>query len=164
MVAEEAAPEEVREPDHEVKPNEPESRLNPLRGLSFSLGLKNLGKARGVVAREETSPLPLQSEVERTGITRSFTPFAEPVPVVVEIAEPVPVAAIPVETKAPIASQKEVREVTTLPEFLPPKEFIPIRDREEGRESGLTSRSDRRDAYDDVQILPSRRGQYKKRG
>jgi uncharacterized protein involved in exopolysaccharide biosynthesis len=164
--------------EEEKIPFEHPSRLNPLRGLLFSLGLKNLGKTRNAAQLEEKSALPAENEPERTVIARGFTPFAEPVPVVatalvpIVVAEPVsiaveveavpvvvaeqvsvvaaeavPVAAPAVETK--VASEPQ-REVTTLPEFLPPREFVPMRE----------TAAD----YDELQTLPSRRGQYKRRG
>jgi hypothetical protein len=132
--------------------------------LLFSLGLKNLGKAREAAALEEEAPLPVESEPERTIIAQTFSQFATPVPVVavapvpVKAAEPAPVAvaeAVPVatpivETKVASAAQREVK---TAPEFLPPREFVPVREAANGRED-----------YDEFQTLPSRRGQYKRRG
>jgi hypothetical protein len=40
-----------------------------------------------------------------------------------------------------------------VPEILPPKEFVPVRERETARET-----------FDEFNTLPSRRGQYKRRG
>jgi hypothetical protein len=59
-------------------------------------------------------------------------------------------AAPLVETKA---ARVPEREVTTPPEFLPPREFVPVKEPEDGWKS-----------FDDMQTLPSRRGQYKRRG
>lgn len=149
VAAEEAAPEPAAQPAEEANPYETESRLNGLRGMLFSLGLKNLGKTRGLVEDEE--PLqPMEGEQESIVLSRKFTPFAEPVPDVAPAAKPVAPAA-------------PTRPVIAEPEFLPPKEFIPIKDREEMRESRSTAGGDRGDVAD-VQILPSRRGQYKRRG
>jgi hypothetical protein len=158
-IAAESTPEEAFHADLEEKPYESPSRLNGLRGLIFSIGLKNLGKARGLAPLEDESPLIPKSESkskpvpepEDMAVARPFTPFAEPVPVVPS----------PAEVKS---ASNSAREVTTLPEFLPPKEFTPVRERESGRETGSLSRNDRRDAFDELQILPSRRGQYKRRG
>ena len=148
--ARETAPEKVLQLEQEDNPFEAESRLNGLRGLLFSLGLKNLGKTGESAPHGENSLLPLESEQERTVLARTFTPFAEPLPA----------SAAPASADAEIAPAKQV---TAEPEFLPPREFIPLKDREQGQETASTARNDRRDAYDDVQILPSRRGQYKKR-
>ena len=176
IVVEEAAPVAVSEVTPrrgwEGVPVETPSRLNPLRGLLFSLGLKNLGKARETTSLEKQSPLPVENEAERTVIARTFSQFAEPVHVAVAAAAPLavaeavpiaavepvpvtgaeasPVAASVVETKTASVPQ---REVTALPEFLPPREFVPVREPVDGWKS-----------FDDMQTLPSRRGQYKKRG
>jgi uncharacterized protein involved in exopolysaccharide biosynthesis len=163
IVAAESVVDEGPHIDREEKPYESPSRLNGLRGLLFSIGLKKLSKAREleqleiespfVPAREtkaEPEPEP-EPKIERTVIARAFAPFAEPAPV------PPP----PVEFKS---ASNAPREVTTLPEFLPPKEFVPVRERESTREATSPSRSDRRDAYDELNTLPSRRGQYKRRG
>jgi hypothetical protein len=140
----------VREED----PKQSGSRLNGLRGLIFSIGLKNLGKTRSVAEQPEPSSMAPVAEPEpvpeRTVVARSFTPFTEPV----EVASP------PVERKA--APDPE-REVTTLPEFLPPKEFTPAIEPGGARETGSPSRSHRPDAFDELQTLPSRRGQYRTR-
>ena len=161
----ESVPNEAPHLDRDEMPYESPSRLNGLRGLLFSFGLKNLGKAKELEQLEAESPFvpareikpeqrvvpEAEPEVERTVIARTFTPFAEPIPV----------ASPPVEVKAAIDSP---REVTTLPEFLPPKESVPVRERESTRETTSPSRDDRRDAFDELQTLPSRRGQYKRRG
>lgn len=52
----------------------------------------------------------------------------------------------------PVASEV-ARVVTTTPEFLPPS-----------NESARKVRIDRRDSYDEVEILPSWRGQYRRKG
>ena len=93
--------------------------------------------------------LPLESEPEPTILAHPFTPFAEPAP-----AADVPAAVEePSDSPSPVMAE---------PEFLPPREFVPIRDREQ--ENGSTTHGVRREPYDEVQILPSRRGQYKTRG
>jgi hypothetical protein len=149
-LAQEIAPEKVLQLDREENPYEAESRLNGLRGLLFSLGLKNLGKKAESAPDDEVSLPPLKSKQEPTVLTRSFTTFAEPLPA----------SAAPASAGAAIAP---ARQVTAQPEFLPPREFVPLKDREQDQETASTPRNDRRDAYDDVQILPSRRGQYKRR-
>jgi len=159
FAAEESVADEAHHEAQEEKPDESPSRLNGLRGLLFSIGLKNLGKTRELEQLQAESPfVPVretkaepEAEIERTVIARTFTPYVEPAPV-----PPAPVGAK--------AAGDAPREVTTLPEFLPPKEFVPVRERESARESTSPSRGDRRDAYDELQTLPSRRGQYKRRG
>jgi polysaccharide biosynthesis transport protein len=142
--------EEVHLPGEEENPFTAESRLNGLRGLLFSLGLKNLSKNRGTVPQDEESLPPPESESETTVLSRTFTPFAEPVPV----------SAAEVVTGAAGASAKQV---VAQPEFLSPKEFVPIDETKRARASGSRARDDRGETYDEIQILPSRRGQYKTR-
>ncbi len=181
MFAEEAAPIAVAQADpveglyrhREEVPFEPSSRLNPLRGLLFSLGLKNLGKTREAARLDEESPAALKSEPEPAMIERTFSQFAAPVaiaaaedvpvvapapvqavapaPLPIAAAEAVPVATPVVEARVASAPQREVK---TTPEFLPPREFVPVRG----------AAADAREDFDELLTLPSRRGQYKRRG
>jgi hypothetical protein len=52
--------------------------------------------------------------------------------------------------------------VTAPPEFLPPKPVVIEFDKAEARLGESSMRQDRRPAADRVEILPSKRGQYKK--
>jgi hypothetical protein len=54
------------------------------------------------------------------------------------------------------------RLVTAPPEFLPPKSQVIEFDKAEARVGESSTRQDRRPAADRVEILPSKRGQYKK--
>jgi hypothetical protein len=159
VAATEAVPQAAPKPDpnqnvDQTEPHSeafPESRLNGLRGMLFSLGLKNLGKARGSASEYRDPSLPLESEPEPTMLAHTFTPFAEPAPVV--------------DTPIPAKSANgSVRPVIAQPEFLPPQEFVPVKDKEPVRETNSIARSNREETYDELQILPSRRGQYKTRG
>jgi polysaccharide biosynthesis transport protein len=67
--------------------------------------------------------------------------------------EPVPAEVVP-----PMPSSGNTRQVTTVPEFLPPRKTRPSR-----WESESGSNRDREDAMDDVAILPSWRGQYRRK-
>ena len=67
--------------------------------------------------------------------------------------EPVPAEVVPA-----MPSSGNTRQVTTVPEFLPPRKTRPSR-----WESDGGSNRDREDAMDDVEILPSWRGQYRRR-
>jgi uncharacterized protein involved in exopolysaccharide biosynthesis len=154
----EPAHEAELQPEPEANPYESKSKLNGLRGLLFSLGLKNLGKsgdfsANGLVHSDDPF-LALADDSERTVLSHTFTPFAEPGP------EPVPVVLA--EPKAEIVPQAEVVTeslVTGQPEILPPDEPGPMKDF--GTRSVKTS-SAGREFDDDIQILPSKRGQYKR--
>jgi hypothetical protein len=54
------------------------------------------------------------------------------------------------------------RLVTTAPEFLPPKPVVLEFDKTDPRTGEPWARQDRRDSQDRVDILPSKRGQYRK--
>jgi uncharacterized protein involved in exopolysaccharide biosynthesis len=138
----------------EEKAHATPSRLNGLRGLFSALGLKEMGHLAPMASEAAPVPAPQQ---ERTVSVQTAQAPAAPVP-----APPVP--AVPARTVAPIPEPKpafaatagdssreySTRRVTAEPEFLPPKLEKP-------------TRRDSRDAFDDVQILPSRRGQYKRK-
>ena len=95
--AAEFTPELSLHSDREEKPYDSPPRLNALRGLMFSIGLKNLGKTREAEQLQAESPFVpisepqtqlepepepiLRPEIDRTVIARTFTPFPEPVPV-----------------------------------------------------------------------------------
>jgi hypothetical protein len=116
----------------------------------FSLGLKNLNKAKEPSVEDEVAVSPVESEPEPAVFASTVVPFHEPIPA--------PVAPPAVSEVIPPVRQ------TARPELLSPREFVPLNDREQVREAISTIRKDRRDAYDEVQILPSKRGQYKKKG
>lgn len=143
-------PQNILLPDHEEQPIQSTSRLNALRGLIFSIGLKNLNKTRESLPLEEPSPLAPASAVAAIPVS----------PTAPEPQDTVRPAAPPIEFRK---AQDPIKEVTTIPEILPPKEFIPVREGDSTRPTSSPSRSDRREAWDEVQILPSRRGQYKRR-
>ena len=165
------APPAVRQPQRQVLPDPPPPRLLTLSSLLFSTGMQNLGKKREFVRQPQAESAPPQPEIKSEIIATApiASPVAERVPIVPVPIAPVPVAAPPVEVKVMPPPQRrdprrEVAEVTAQPEFLPPREFVPVKASENTRESAPLSRGDRRDEYDDLQILPSRRGQYKRRG
>lgn len=80
--------------------------------------------------------------------THDFAREPEPAPK----AEPVPATVVPL---AP--SRGSTRQVTTTPEFLPPRKTWL------SRFEGDVNRRERRDTVDDVAILPSWRGQYRRK-
>jgi uncharacterized protein involved in exopolysaccharide biosynthesis/Mrp family chromosome partitioning ATPase len=160
----EPAPETELQPEPEENPYESPSKLNGLRGLLFSLGLKNLGKSRDFSANGLAHPddpfLALADDSERTVLSHTFTPFAEPAPDPVPVAPAEPKAeSVPQAEAAPKAEVVPESLVTGQPEFLPPDEPVPMKDF--GTRSVKTS-SAARDFDDDIRILPSKRGQYKR--
>jgi hypothetical protein len=128
------------------------SRLSGLRALFFSLRLKELkevGQPAPEASEDAATPPP---QPERTASVQAAPVPAPPehtVPArtIVPVPEPEPASSAAAGTGK---RGDSTRRVTAEPEFLPPKPLAP-------------ARRDRREAYDDVQILPSRRGQYKKK-
>jgi Mrp family chromosome partitioning ATPase/capsular polysaccharide biosynthesis protein len=148
-------PAEVPQMQPDLHPKEAQSRLNGLRGLLFSLGLKNLSRIEDMPSDDEDSILTLEGERERTVLAHTFTPFADPEPEPASV--PIPQFEPKFEPKAEVAFE---RRLIAEPEFLPPREFVPVKVSENGSQNG----SSRLYLDDDIQILPSKRGQYKRRG
>ena len=142
----ETAPETSREPESEEVPYNAATRMSGLRNLIFSLGLKNLNKAAKPEDEEaELVPQP-GSGTERQVNARPFAP-----------------APSPVNSSRSSASGSSPTQVTATPEILPPEPTADKSDKEQSWSSKGKTRRDRRDAFDDVEILPSWRGQYKKK-
>ena len=116
--------EQMRRSQSAETPQLPEPRLSGLRNVLFSLGLNNPNSARTPETRQEQPP-PLHEPQRRR---------EEPVPAQAQALVPYVEREIPIET---------ARVVTADPEFLPPQ-----------TESSRKDRHDRRDAYDEVEILP----------
>ena len=72
---------------------------------------------------------------------------------------PPPVPHAPVRRNEPSASPTLV---TAPPEFLPPRPMVE-KEEKEHPSTHASTRRDRRDTYDDVEVLPSWRGQYKRK-
>jgi hypothetical protein len=130
------------------------TRLSGLRGLLFSLGIKELspkkdagrdGNGNGNGAPADAAP----ADSEQTIVTEALAPGPEPEP-----------AEAKVEAKAEetVARKGTPRWVTAEPEFLPP----PVEETSKGKESRWNRGNDDTGARDDIQILPSRRGQYRR--
>lgn len=160
--AAQATPQAEQRRDGEEAANAEASRLSGLRGLLFTLGLNNLQKTGAPEPQAETAQrmqaeatLPPQAEVslprqeiavEQAAPGQAFVPFPEP-------------ASASSAWNA--ADGDSARHVTAQPEFLPP---TPAKGKEDAWGNEGKGHRDRRDPYDEVEILPSWRGQYKKRG
>jgi uncharacterized protein involved in exopolysaccharide biosynthesis len=139
---------ESLQPEPADIPDNTATRMSGLRNLLLSLGTKNLNMpAEG---RERSAEIPpYQEQMQRLAYGQSY----------------------PEQTHSPFmqnsgrrdAAAASPRLVTAPPEFLPPKTVADADDDEQGRKGPSIGRRDRRDAYDDVEILPSWRGQYKKK-
>jgi hypothetical protein len=140
----------VHHPEPEETQHNAATRMTGLKNLIFTLGQKNLYQVR------ETAERPFDR------------PAAAPPPPV----EPLRQRPVYPRASAPIPQNSPRREpempsptlVTAPPEFLPPKPMVERTEKEHGPSGHSTSRRDRRETYDDVEILPSWRGQYKKKG
>jgi hypothetical protein len=134
----------------EAEPNDRKysaaTRLGGLRNLMTSLGVKNLHKEMEV---RRTTQRNLESDFEN--------PAAKPAerPVYAEPERPAPSANGRVNTP--------VREVKAQPEIIPPKTSTEAADREAPAARQAKAPPSRWDVLDDVETLPSKRGQYRKR-
>jgi capsular polysaccharide biosynthesis protein len=131
---------EKEKPVEGANPFEAESRLNGLRGLILTLELKKLNKRRGSARLDEESS--------------SAESAAEPSLPARGLAEGGEAATAPATApEANVASS----EVTAEPEFLPPREFVPMREAKRARDGS-------EEGDEEIQILPARRGQYRSKG
>jgi len=137
----EAASQRSHTAEHgELSPNL-SSRLSGLRNLLSVLGVKN-GQAEDA-GRQGSDGSNFDSRTDRPGFDQaSLVDRDEIPPVSIGGASP--------------------RLVTAPPEFLPPKPIAINAGRSDFHLGESHSRQDRRPAYDEVDILPSKRGQYKK--
>ncbi len=120
------------------------TRMSGLRNLIFSLGMKNMNQTREAPEQVAEVAPPVEPVRER--------------PVYLHSYPPIPPA--PERNEAAYASPTLV---TAPPEFLPPKPLLETTEKERFPQNSTKGRRDRRDTYDDVEILPSWRGQYKKK-
>ena len=137
--------------------------LSSLRDLSFGQALKNLSRP---VELEPATPVAVPVQQVRTQ-QKDAAPASDARPLPKEPLAPVmehrPSASrvsvpMPVKQRADGASTA----VTAQPEFLPPTSNAKGTENEPKANSKV-DRRDRRDTFDDVEVLPSWRGQYRKR-
>lgn len=133
--------------------HEAPTRLSGLKGILFSLGVKDLspkksseqngnrsGNGNGIGAHADAAPV----DPEQTIALEALAPLPEHEPVEAKRKETTSSSALP-------------RWVTAEPEFLPP----PVAETEKGKESRW-NRGSYESSSEDIQILPARRGQYKR--
>jgi hypothetical protein len=138
-----AAPEAIHEAEPEENATGLATRLSGLRSLLSVLGVKDRPPAAEPVVKEAAAPRPFEPVIDRTDYTRAIAMT--------------PALATPAGYGADIASP---RLVIAAPEFLPPRPVV--EEAENSQPSHFRNRRDRQDDFDDVQVLPSRRGQYRK--
>jgi hypothetical protein len=127
----------------EENPTNLASRLSGLRNLFFVLGVKGPYGSEDAAEQEADSVSSIGPRIERSEADRTQAQDAEDA------------ARVSVGGASP-------RLITAPPEFLPPRPIVINVDREGGRAGESSTRQDRRAPYDNIQILPSKRGQYKK--
>jgi hypothetical protein len=128
--------------------NEMPTRLSGLRSLHFSLGVENLSPKKdarrgstGSGAAADVSP----AHPEAAHAAEALAPQPKPEPAEAKGEET-------------MARKESSRWVTAEPEFLP----RPVEQADKGKESRWNRGNYDTGGRDDIQILPSRRGQYKR--
>ena len=119
--------------DAEAEPESLSSRLSGLRNLLFVLGVKHVAQGEEPVAETAEKAAAFEARGSRSAVDVSGPTYG---------ASP--------------------RIVTAQPEFLPPKSVVIEIDKTDAHVGESSTRQDRRAAFDRVDILPSKRGQYKK--
>jgi hypothetical protein len=148
-----AAP-EAREKE-EAKTEAP-TRLNGLRGLLFPLRIKDSGSRKDAKRNDNGNGKgngngrapqadPAAVDPEQTIVIEAVTPQKEHEPVHAKADGTVARGALP-------------RWVTAEPEFLPPRQ----ESADKGKESRAKKTNNDEDDFADIQILPARRGQYRR--
>jgi uncharacterized protein involved in exopolysaccharide biosynthesis len=138
--------------EEEKAPDEMPTRLSGLRGVLFSLGVKDLSPKKSAEPHGNGNGAPANappSHPEQTMVAEASVPQPEP-----ETAE----AEVESKAEEPASRRAAPRWVTAEPEFLPP----PIEETDKGKESRWDLGKYDTGVRDDIQILPSRRGQYKR--
>jgi hypothetical protein len=125
------------------------TRIGGLRNLVFSLGMNELHKEAEAPPRPAEVPPSVEPARGRPAYTHAYTPIPH-TPVQTPVLK---------EAAASVPSQR----VTAPPEFLPPKIEVESADKDQSKAAKAANRHDRREAFDDVEILPSWHGQYRKR-
>jgi hypothetical protein len=136
------------QPEPTDTPFDAATRMTGLRNLIFSLGMKNPNMPAEEPEHVAEVPPPFHQAPEQPAYDPSYTQ---------QSYTPAPQPSSQRETAAPS------RLVTARPEFLPPKPVVETSDEDQEWNNPTKGHRDRRDAYDDVEILPSWRGQYRKK-
>jgi uncharacterized protein involved in exopolysaccharide biosynthesis len=119
------------------------SRFDGLRNFVTILGLKAAQNQQAFTESEPSFPEGTERAPERASATRTITPEPKPAP-------------------APRVDVSPTH-VTAPPEFLPPRAAAEAKGSDDSGENGSSKHPNRWAKSDEVGILPSRRGQYKKR-
>jgi capsular polysaccharide biosynthesis protein len=135
------------------------SRLSGLRSLLFVLGVKESRKGEEQAERS----IPERAGSERPSLERLVPERPSP-------ERPSPerpnfqrsISQAPASLSASSAQGASPRLVTATPEVLPPKPVVIDVNKLDESKGESSTRQDRRASFDGIEILPSKRGQYKK--
>jgi uncharacterized protein involved in exopolysaccharide biosynthesis/Mrp family chromosome partitioning ATPase len=139
-----ADPAEVQQPEPEETVPNLSTRLSGLRNLLSVLSRKEQPLLENPAKKDAEAVQQLATAVDRPTVSRATTPA--------------PAAATPAARSVAGVSPAQV---TAVPEFLPPKPAAEVAAKKKARVHSSRSQRDRLETNDDVQILPSWRGQYK---
>lgn len=137
-------PQEVREAEPEEAAPNLSTRLSGLRSLLAVLGKKEQPQLQEPAKKEAEAIRQPEPAADRPALARTIAPA--------------PVAAAPAASSAAMASPGLV---TAVPEFLPPKRAVEAAEKKKAQAHSPRNHRDRLDSHDEVQILPSWRGQYR---
>ncbi|MGC9224357.1 MAG: GumC family protein [Terracidiphilus sp.] len=154
----------------------PPTRLSGLRGLLFTAGVKSLAPKDDTASRRNQSgsgerPVNLAQafaastrrelavEFPAPSVPSDFDQASAPQPVTPAVAPPTEIetAQAPVERTAVV--EPAPQRVTAEPEFLPPS---PPEETAKDKEPRRETRNFAGSIFDDIQILPAKRGQYRR--
>jgi hypothetical protein len=141
-----AGPAEVLESEPEETAPNLSTRLSGLRNLLSVLGKKEQPLLEDPAKKDAEAVRQFDTAADRPAFSRTIAPA--------------PAAATPAAGSAAGASPAQV---TAVPEFLPPRLAVEVAEKKKARVHSSRNQRDRLDTNDDVQILPSWRGQYKNR-
>ena len=141
--------------EDEKAAGETPTRLSGLRGIHFSLGVKELSPKKHAERDDNGNGAPADatpSHPEPTIVKEALVPQPEP-----ESPAAKSDAKGEAKEEEPASRNAAPRWVTAEPEFLPP----PVEETDKGKESRWNP-GNYNNGSDDIQILPAKRGQYKR--
>lgn len=151
----------ARNADSVETPKHPDSPLSGLRDHALGQALRDLHR----LARPEPEPVflvePYPERKQAAVPAHDDSPSLRE-PVMVKASVRPAAARVHVPMPEPVRSTTAPTLVTANPEILPPKPDTATQARESKLKDKI-DRRDRRETFDDVEVLPSWRGQYKKR-
>lgn len=139
-------------------------RISGLRGILLSLGIREMGAASDSMTNGNGARANSLKTEPQAGQPAPMETFAVPVtpelePVSVLVSAPLPTEPARTDTRGFFPSRMSAE-----PEFLHPTVETVENRKESHKRNGPGARQERGKAFDNIEILPSWRGQYKRRG